>query len=443
METPAIASKPWLPADCARVIADIEASLSLEDREATEARLFGLVDAHEQLMDQESLGLNAGTNVMNPRAAALLGRSLGNRPSLGYPGDKYEMGMEQAERIEVLTESLVKRLFAAPYAEIRVPSGALANLYAFMATCRPGDRILAFSGEMGGHVTHHDAGCAGLYGLEVHPVPYDGARMTIDLEALRAAARRLRPRLITVAGSLCLFPYPVAEVRAIADEVGALVLYDAAHMSGMIAGRRFQDPLAEGAQLMTLSTYKAFGGPPAGLVLTSEAELAERIDKIAFPGMTANFDLGKTAALALSVLDLLEFGEAYAALCIANAQALGRALEAEGVAVHGVAGRGHTESHHLALPAAPYGGGQAASKHLARAKVLLCGIGLPLAPVEGGLNGLRLGTQEITRWGLSEAEMPAVARFIARVLVKGEAPESLAPEVTAFRRDFQELHFLR
>ena len=443
METTPIASKPWLPPECARVIADIEASLSLEDRKATEAQLFQLIEDHERLMDLESLGLNAGTNVMNPRAAALLGRSLGNRPSLGYPGDKYEMGMEYAERIEVLAESLAKRLFGAPYAEIRVPSGAIANLYAFMATCRPGDRILAFSGEMGGHVTHHAAGCAGLYGLEVHPVPYDGARMTVDLDRLREEARRLRPRLITLAGSLCLFPYPVADVRAIADEVGALVLYDAAHMGGMIARKRFQDPLAEGAQLMTLSTYKAFGGPPSGLILTTEADLAEKIDKIAFPGMTANFDLGKTAALALSILDLLEFGEAYAAQCIANAQALGAALAAEGVEVHGVEGRGHTESHHLALPAAPYGGGQTAAKHLAKARVLLCGIGLPQPPVEGDLNGLRLGTQELTRWGLKEAEMAAVARLIARVLVRDEVPETLVPEVIGFRKGFQTLHYIR
>ncbi len=438
-----IAEKPWLPAGCAATIAEIESSLDLEDCEEIEARLFDLVEDHERLMDRESLGLNAGTNVMNPRAAALLGRSLGNRPSLGYPGDKYEMGMEHAERIEVLAESLAKRLFSAPYAEIRVPSGALANLYAFMATCRPGDRILAFSGEMGGHVTHHAAGCAGLYGLEIHPVPYVGARMTIDLDRLRDEAHRLRPRMITLAGSLCLFPYPVAEVRAIAEEVGALVLYDAAHMAGMIAGRRFQDPLAEGAQLMTMSTYKAFGGPPAGLVLTSEADLAEKLDKIAFPGMTANFDLGKTAALALSILDLLEFGEGYAAQCIANAQALGAALAAEGVEVQGVEGRGHTESHHLALPAAPYGGGQTAAKHLAVARLLLCGIGLPLPPVAGDLNGLRLGTQEVTRWGLKESQMEAVARFIARVLAKGEAPGSLVPEVIAFRNDFQTLHYIR
>src|SRR5262245_40441474 len=219
------APKSWLPVDCARTVARIEQSLATANGlDAVEARLLRLIDDHERRLDRESIGLNAGTNVMNPRAAALQSRSLGNRPSLGYPGDKYEMGMEYAEEIEVIAGDLVKRLFNAPYAEIRVGSGALANLYCFMATAKPGDRIMAFPGEMGGHVTHHAAGAAGLYGVEIHTVPYDGRRMTVDLDRLRSDAKRLRPKLITVAGSLCLYPYPVREVRAIADEVGARVL---------------------------------------------------------------------------------------------------------------------------------------------------------------------------------------------------------------------------
>jgi len=444
MNLPTIADKPWLPADCARVVSEIEQVLArANDLSAIDARIAALVSDHEQLLDRESLGLNAGTNIMNPKAAAYLARSLGNRPSLGYPGDKYEMGMEHAAEIEVITENLVKRLFKAPYAEIRVGSGALANLYAFMATCRPGDTIMAFTGEMGGHVTHHEAGAAGLYGLKTVPVPFDGAAMTIDLEALRREAKKLRPKLITVAGSLCLYPYPVREVRAIADEVGAHVLYDAAHMAGIIAGGRFQQPLAEGAQLMTMSTYKAFGGPPSGLVLTTEKEIAERLDRIAYPGLTANFDLGKTAALAISVLDLLEHGEAYADQAIRNARRLGAALAGVGVAVHGVGQRPRTDSHHLALPAQAHGGGQNASKRLARANIMMCGIGLPLAPVEGDLNGIRIGTQEVTRLGMGEEAMAEIARLMARVLVAGEAPERVRADVIDFRKAYQRLAFIR
>ncbi len=438
-----IAEKPWLPADCALAVERAEAPLGAMTHDAIEERLMSLIDDHERLMDRESIGLNAGTNVMNPRAADLLARSLGNRPSLGWPGDKYEMGMEHASDIEVLAEALVKRLFNAPFAEIRVGSGALGNLYTFMATCRPGDRIMAFTGEMGGHVTHHEPGCAGLYGLEVHPVPYDSAAMTVDLDRLRDQAKALKPKLITVAGSLCMFPYPVADIRAIADEVGAKVLYDAAHMGGVIAGKRFQQPLAEGAHIMTMSTYKAFGGPPSGIVLTTNTDIAEQLDAIAFPGMTANFDLGKTASLAMSTLDLLEHGEAYADKCIANAKALASALEAQGFDVHSVDGRGHTESHHLALHAAPLGGGQAASKHLAKANILLCGIGLPIEPVEGDLNGIRIGTQEITRWGMGEDVMPTIAELMAKVWLRGAEPEHIRKDVIALRMDYQDIHYVR
>jgi glycine hydroxymethyltransferase len=249
--------------------------------------------------------------------------------------------------------------------------------------------------------------------------------------------------MITVAGSLCLFPYDVRAVRAIADEIGAVVLYDAAHMGGMIAGGRFQAPLAEGAHLMTMSTYKAYGGPPSGLLLTTEAELARRIDKIAYPGLTANFDLGKTAALAVATLDLIEHGAAYAGQCIANAKALGAALEGEGFPVHKVEGRGHTESHHLALHAARFGGGQRASQRLAEANILLCGIGLPLPPVDSDLNGIRIGTQEVTRWGMIEADMPAVAKLMARVWLAGEAAEKARGDVIEFRRRFQTMRFVR
>ncbi len=438
-----IADKLWLPDECRDVIAEVEGPMIEGSFDDIDARVLAVIDDHERHMDDETIGLNAGTNIMNPRAAALLSRSLGNRPSLGFPGDKYEMGMQHAEKLEVACESLVKRLFDSPYAEIRVPSGAIANLYAFMATCKAGDAIMAFPGEMGGHVTHHDAGCAGLYGLNVHPVPYDAKAMTIDLDRLRDEARRIGPKLITVAGSLCLFAYPVADVRAIADEVGAYVLYDAAHMGGMIAGKRFQDPLKEGAHLMTMSTYKAFGGPPSGLVLSADEELARKLDAIAFPGMTANFDLGKTAALLMSVLDLLEYGEAYADTCISNAQALAEALEQEGFIVHGVEGQGHTDSHHIALHAGPLGGGQAASKRLAEANILLCGIGLPIEPVEGDINGIRIGTQEITRQGMGADAMAEIARMMARVWLLGEDAETVRRDVIDFRKRYRDLVFVR
>jgi len=193
---------------------------------------------------------------------------------------------------------------------------------------------------------------------------------------------------------------------------------------------------------MTMSTYKSLGGPPAGLIVTNDAALAERIDAIAYPGLTANFDAAKTAALAMGLLDWKVHGRAYAATMAATAHALATALAARGIPVHAQA-RGMTQSHQFAVEAGAYGGGQAASKRLREANVLACGIGLPAAEVAGDVNGLRLGTPEIVRWGMGPADMDTLAGFIADVLHGTRDPQSVAPEVTAFRRRFDRLHFVR
>ena len=436
-------TRPWLP-DAARTFYDTHAARYRElAPDALEQTLFEHLANHERFYDHECLTLYAGTNIPNPKVSALLSSSLGSRPNLGYPGDKLNRGMAHAEGLEIMLTELLKRLFGAPYAEIRVGSGSLANLYTFMATCRPGDTIMAFSDAAAGHVTHHAAGAAGLYGLKIHDVPFDTSRMDIDVDALVARARELRPKLIIVAGSMCLFPYNVRAVREVADEVGAYVMYDAAHMGGLIAGGAFQQPLEEGADVMTGSTYKSFGGPPSGFIVTTSATLAERIDKIAFPGLTANFDLGRTGAMILAVLDLLAHGPAYASMCIQNAQALAQALADAGVRVFEVPGRGFTASHHVAVVAAPYGGADAAAKRLERANILTSGIELPLAPLPSDSNALRLGTQELTRWGLKPEDMDTVAELMARVLVQNETPESVREDVRAFRAGFQKINYIR
>jgi glycine hydroxymethyltransferase len=408
-----------------------------------DAELHRLVSAHEKSMDHESIVLYAGTNMSNPRARRLMASSLTNRPNLGHPGDKYNRGMDNGSAIEVMCTELLKKLFNAQFVEHRVASGSIANLYAFMATCEPGDDIIAFSDAAAGHVTHHQAGAAGLYRLNTHNAAFDTHRMDVDVDALRLQAHRVKPKLIIVAGSMCLHPYSVRDVRTIADEVGAYVLYDAAHMGGLIAGGAFQQPLAEGAHLMTGSTYKSFGGPASGMILTNDAELSERLDAIAYPGLTANFDLGKTAAMCIAAMDQLEFGPAYAAACIANAQALAQALHELGVDVFAAPERGFTSSQHVALRAYNYGGGNTAAKTLEPANILLSSIGIPGPEIPGEANGIRIGTQEVTRWGMGVDAMEAIAAMTARVLVKHESADSVRNDVLKFREKFQQLHFVR
>lgn len=437
-----LARRAWLPGPVDDHVAQLAGEAAARDADAQEAEIARLIGENRSIHDALCINLNPATNVMNPRAEAVLSQGLGTRPSLGYPGDKYEMGLEAIEQIEVIAAELAAEVFGARHAEIRVASGAMANLYAFMAAARPGEAVIVPPPEIGGHVTHQTPGAAGLYGLDIHLAPVDASLYTVDLDALRQLARRVRPKLISIGGSLNLTPHPVREIRGIAEEVGALVLYDAAHMSGMIAGQAWQQPLAEGAHLMTMSTYKSLGGPPSGLIVTDEPDLARRIEAIAFPGLTANFDASKAAALAITLLDWKMHGKAYAAAMAQTARALAEALDAEGLEVHSTSA-GFTRSHQLALRAQSFGGGQRASKRLRRANILACGIGLPAAPVAGDLNGLRIGTPEIVRRGMGPEHMKALARLIARALRGNEAPEAVAEDVTAFRQGFAGLAFVR
>lgn len=436
---PQLAPRPWVPAASESLVQHLAARTQAQSAAAQVAQIEQLVADNHRLHDVRGLNLNPATNVMNPAAEALLARGLGTRASLGYPGDKYEVGLDAIEQIEVMAAELAAEVFGARFAEVRVASGALANLYVFMATCRAGDTLIAPPPDIGGHVTHHRAGAAGWFGLNTVSAPVDAARYSIDIDALRRLAHEVKPRLITAGGSLNLFQHPVADLRAVADEVGALLMFDAAHLSGMFAGRAWKNPLDEGAHVMTMSTYKSLGGPAGGLVVTNDAGLAQQLDAIAYPGLTANFDAGRVAALARGLIDWKVCGSDYARSMQATARALAEALHGWGLPVYQMA-RGATESHQFALEAASLGGGQHAARRLAQAGLLSCGIGLPLAPVEGDNNGLRLGVPEIVRLGMGAADMPALAGLIQRALASD--PCAVADDVAAFRAQFSGVHYV-
>ena len=429
--------REWTPAASEARVQSIAAEASALTSGSLMARIEALAARNREIHERECFNLNPAANVMNPKAEALLASGIGSRPSLGYPGDKYEMGLEAIEEIEVIAAQLCAEVFEAKFAEIRVASGAMANLYGFMAACQPGDAIIAPPASIGGHVTHHAAGCAGLYGLRTFEAPVDAGGYTVDLERLRALALRERPTLITIGGSLNLFEHPVAEVRAIADEIGAKVMFDAAHQCGIIAGKAWSNPLAQGAHVMTMSTYKSLGGPAGGLILTNDAGMAQALDAIAFPGMTANFDAAKSAALAVTMLDWRDFGREYAAEMIAMSQALAESLDRLGVPVFAGAD-GFTKSHQFAVIANGYGGGQTASKLLRKAGFLACGIGLPAPEAPGDMNGLRIGAPELVRWGMTAGD----AERLGGLIVRGLAGEQILPEVSAWRRSFADLHFI-
>ncbi len=438
---PALFPRSWLSEKSNDLSQKIVTETSETKPQDIASKIEALAARSRRIHERDCFNLNPATNTMNPRAEALLSAGLGTRPSLGAPGDKYEMGLEAIEEIEVIATELACSVFNANFAEIRVGSGALANLYCFMALCQPGDSIIVPPGSIGGHVTHHSAGAAGLYGVQIHEAPVASDGYTVDTDALAQKAYEVRPKLITIGGSLNLTPHPVAQIRKIADDVGASILFDAAHQCGIIAGGQWPNPLHEGADVMTMSTYKSLGGPPSGLIVTNDVTLAQRLDAIAFPGLTANFDVAKTAALAVCLADWQALGAGYAGTMISLAKRLASELLDRDVPVYCPSGGTPTQSHQFAIAAHRYGGGQTISRHLRHAGLLACGIGLPLTPIQGDLNGLRIGTPELVRWGMTSDHAPRLADMLARAL-SSTTPEDLSPEISDWRRQFSRLHYV-
>jgi glycine hydroxymethyltransferase len=438
--TQSLKTPTWATTASQEIISRIASQVDAKSGENVQKWIEDLSVENHRLHDIEGINLNPATNILNPRAEKMLASGMSSRASLGHPGDKYETGLGAIEQIEIITQELACEVFGSTYAEFRVPSGAIANLYSFMATTEPGDTIIAPPATIGGHVTHHKGGSAGLYRLKTISAPVNETGYTIDIDALRKLAHEVKPKLITVGGSLNLFHHPISEVRAIADEVGAKVLFDAAHLCGMIAGKVWPQPLEEGAHLMSFSTYKSLGGPAGGLIVTNDDEIAQKIDAIAYPGLTANFDAAKTAALGITLQDWKSVGNDYAQMMVKTSQALAQNLHNRGIKIY-AADKGFTTSHQFAILAAPFGGGQTAAKRMGLANLLACGIGLPIEAVDGDLNGLRIGTPEIVRLGMKVADMDQLATFIANSLDSTIDPASVGREVAEWRKNFSGVHY--
>ncbi len=214
----------WVPAGPENYVQSLAAQVARATADENEKALLAFVEENHRIHERDCINLNPATNMMNPKAEALLASGIGSRPSLGYPGDKYEMGLEGIEKIEVMAAELAAEVFNARYAEIRVGVRRARQSLCVHGGGEAGRRDHRAAADRSAATSRiMRAGAAGLYGLVTHPAPVDAEGFTVDVDRLREDALRLRPKLITIGGSLNLFPHPIAEVRAIADEVGALV----------------------------------------------------------------------------------------------------------------------------------------------------------------------------------------------------------------------------
>ncbi|MFQ5815196.1 MAG: serine hydroxymethyltransferase [Candidatus Hydrothermarchaeaceae archaeon] len=390
---------------------------------------------------EECLPMIASENITSALIREMAASDFAHRYAEGPPGKRYYQGCEYIDEVENLAVKLAKELFDAPYANVQPTSGVVANLSAYFALASPGDTMMSLNVPHGGHISHAEISAAGVRGLKVKTFPFDAREMNIDVDESIQKIRSVRPKLILFGGSLFLFPHPVRELRETADEVGATVLYDAAHVLGLIAGKRFQHPLKEGADVVTSSRHKTFPGPQGGLIL-AKGEFGKALDRSVFPGTVSNHHLHHLAGLAIALAEMLEFGAAYADQIIKNSKALAQSLYEYGFSVL-CESKGFTESHQVVADVSKNGGGTHVATTLEAANIIINKNLLPWDDLvkTRDPSGIRLGTQELTRLGMRESEMKAISEFFKRLLIDGEKVEKVKKDIMELKKGFNEVKF--
>jgi len=406
--------------------------------------VLNAVRKNEEWRGKRCINLLAPEAPTSPTVRRLLSAEIGTRAAEGHIGrvNRWFAGTQYIDEVESLCTELLKRAFRCRYADYRLMGSMLGNLAVYHAMTRPGDTIMSVPQPYGGHSSNRLDGPAGLRGLKIVDIPFDPIELDVDLDAFARTARREKPGLIAAGMSMTLFPLPVRAMSAVAAEWGGRFFYDGAHQAGLIAGGQFQDPLAEGAAVLTGSAGKTFSGPQSGIILWNDPELTRPITEAIFPVLVATHQVNRVAALAVSAAEFLEFGRTYMAQIVKNSQALARALEQRGIPVLG-ARRGYTRTHQVIANVKAFGGGLEAAGRLAEASIITNKNLLPEdKPADWDRpSGLRIGTIEITRLGLREDDMPAIADFFDRVLVKREPPEMVRRDVEDFRLPLQTFYY--
>ena len=389
------------------------------------------------------LNLLAPEAPTSPTVRGLLSAEIGTRAAEGHIGavHRWFAGTRHIDEVEALCMELLKRALRADYAEHRLCASMIGNLAVYAALTQPGDTIMSAPQPMGGHSSNRQDGPAGVRGLRIIDIPFT-ADLDVDLAEFRRRAERERPVLVALGMSMTLFPLPCRELADIIAPWGGRLFFDGAHQLGLIAGGQFQDPLREGACVITGSAGKTWSGPQSGIMAWNAPELTEPLTHAVFPVLAATHQVNRVAALAVSAAEMLAFGPVYMAQIVKNAQALARALERRGIPVLG-SSRGYTRTHQVIADVRAFGGGLEAAQLLARANLIT---NKNLIPGDNPdmwdrPSGLRLGTIEVTRLGMTEAHMDDIADFMARVLVQKDPVARVQEDVIDFRSPFQTLYY--
>jgi glycine hydroxymethyltransferase len=379
------------------------------------------------------LQLIASENFTSPAVLAALGSTLSNKYAEGYPGKRYYGGCAEVDKAEIIGIERAKELFGADHANLQPHSGASANIAAYGAFVKPGETVLAMSLPHGGHLTHGSK--VNFSGKWFEVVSY-GVREdteTIDYDEVRSIALQHKPRMI-IAGATA---YPrlidFAAFRQIADEVGAILMVDAAHFIGLVAGKAIPSPVPY-ADVVTFTTHKVLRGPRGGMILC-KSEHAAAIDKAVFPMMQGGPLMHAVAAKAVALKEAStpEY-QAYAAQVIRNAQALTATLADEGMRPVS----GGTDTHLALIDLRGVGvTGADAEVRCDEARITLNKNAIPYDPQPPAVaSGIRVGTPSVTTQGMGEAEMAEIGQLIARAVTDPASAREVADSVNALVRRF-------
>jgi glycine hydroxymethyltransferase len=406
--------------------------------------VIAAVKRNEQWRGDQCINLLAPEAPTSPAVRSLLSSEIGTRAAEGHIGkvNRWFAGTKYIDEVEALCVELLKKAFNARYADHRLVASMIGNLTVYTAMTEPGDVIMSIAQPVGGHSSNRIDGPAGVRGLKIVDVPIDPIELTVDLDVLRKMGPLVRPKLIALGASMTLFPFPLKEISELANDWGGKVFFDGAHQIGLIASGQFQDPLREGAVVMTGSAGKTFSGPQSGIIVWNDPNLTEPITHAIFPVLAATHQVNRVAALAVAAAEMIEFGSIYMAQIVHNAQALGAALAKHGISVLG-AHKGYTRTHQVIADARTFGGGLDTAHLLARANLVTNKNLIPGDKPEDWdrPGGLRLGTIEVTRYGMREKEMDTIADFIGRVLIEKQSPDTVMEDVIDFRQGFQTLYY--
>jgi len=389
-----------------------------------------------------NINLIASENVMSPLALMLYTSDFMHRYAEGKPFKRYYQGTRYIDEIEVLTSDLMARLTKAKRADVRPVSGTIANAAVFRVLAEPGDKAAIAPVQAGAHVSHTKFGTLGALGIIQVELPYNEEEMNVDIDNALKIIEKVNPKFVVLGGSVYLFPHPVKELSNAIHSVNGKLVYDAAHVLGLIMGGVWRNPLNYGADVVTASTHKTFPGPQGGVILFNDETLYKKVSKTIFPWFISNHHLHRLPATAITALEMEKFGSEYARQIVDNARSLAEALVSNGFNVIGES-KGYTKSHQVLVDVRKLGGGAKAASLLEEAGIIVNKNLLPWDPPEAVSNpsGLRLGTQEVTRWGMKRDDMYQIAEFFKHVLIDKKNPREVKERVTEFRKEFQKVHY--